>query len=192
MSLSKCLNLSKTMDFLHYDKSVIFFTESEMALQIFAYLPERERGFEGLYSLSFLTALANKFNFQTLHHCLIWMRSCVSKGHFTLEDVETSRLDFIIGESLPMQIRLKLSQSSSELKLVLSLSTALLRSQKRSAESEKAGVTYDGRSSVQCSVLSSPRKRKNVGMSYINPQHRQRKQAKGLLFSMDFNGVSKT
>ncbi len=74
MSLSRCLDLSKTRDFLHHDKNVVFLTEADKALRIYAFLTSDQKTFSGSVSLAFLNGIARKFNVRNAQLLLSWMK----------------------------------------------------------------------------------------------------------------------
>ncbi len=74
MSLSRCLDLSKTRDFLHHDKNVVFLTEADKALRIYAFLASDQKIFGGSFSLAFLNGIARKFNVRNAQLLLSWMK----------------------------------------------------------------------------------------------------------------------
>lgn len=140
MALSQCLCLSKTRDYIHIHEEVIFFSEIDKALHIFAFFPSKGYGYSGSFSSLFLRELARKFNFPNMHLLLTWVKDRISEEKFAFQDVNPESVDFIIGSALPVQIVFQLSRSQNEVDLVLSISKALLHKQAYIEELEKANA----------------------------------------------------
>ncbi|CDS37185.1 expressed conserved protein [Echinococcus multilocularis] len=191
MALSRCLDLSKTRDYVHVNEEVIFFTEIGKALHIFAYFPSKGYGYRGPFPSPFLRELASKFNFPNMNLLLTWARERISEEKFTFQDVDSERVNFIIGSAPPVQLIFQLSRSQSEGNLILSIAKALLCKQAHVEELEKSNAELLNHMSVQDSFPSPSHKRKTSGMSFTNPHLRKRKPATGLTFISD-TGVDET
>ncbi|KAL5960850.1 hypothetical protein TSMEX_011519, partial [Taenia solium] len=185
MALSQCLKLSKARDYIHVHEEVIFFSEIDKALHIFAFFPSKGYGYSGSFLPLFLRELARNFNFSNTHLLLAWVKDRISEEKFAFEDVNPARVNFIIGSTPPVQLTFQLSRSQNETDLVVSIAKALLHKQAYIEELEKANAESLNHLNVQDSVPSSSHKRKTSGMSLINPQLRKRKPATGLTFISD-------
>lgn len=140
MALSRCLDLSKTRDYVHVNEEVIFFTEIDKALHIFAYFPSKGYGYSGSFPPLSLRELASKFNFPNMNLLLTWARDRISEKKFTFQDVDSERVNFIIESASPVQLIFQLSRSQSEGNLILSIAKALLCKQAHVEELEKSNA----------------------------------------------------
>ncbi|VDM17507.1 unnamed protein product [Hydatigera taeniaeformis] len=182
MSLSQCLDLSNTRDFVHVDEEVIFFSEINKALHVFAFFPDKGCGYSGSFSTLFLREMARKFDFSNIHSLLIWARDRISGKRYSFQDVDSENVRFTMGSVLSHQLSLQLSRSENETDLVVALAKALLRKQARVEELVKANSEFLNQLNIEDPTSSSSKKRRTSGMSFTNPQLRKRKPATGLTF----------
>ncbi|VDO03267.1 unnamed protein product [Rodentolepis nana] len=185
MSLSRCIDLSKTRDFIHVGNEIIYFTEADKSFRIFLYIPKKVQGFSSIFQIAFLKALARQYNFPNIQLLLTWLRDQTSNGNFLVQATDTENVSLVFGTNPSIQLTFQLSQTQSDADLILSLSKALNSKQGYLAELENSNAAALGKLNAQDALPVVQNKRKKLGMSSTNPQRRRRKPATGLTFVSD-------
>lgn len=140
MSLSRCIDLSKTRDFIHFNNEIVYFTEADKSFRIFLYIPKKCQGFSSIFQIAFLKALSRQYNFPNIQLLLTWLRDQTSKGNFLVQANDADMINFVVGTSSSNQITFQLSQTQGDVDLIVSLSKALISKQASIAELEKSNA----------------------------------------------------
>nr|CUU97853.1 hypothetical transcript [Hymenolepis microstoma] len=185
MSLPRCIDLSKTRDFIHVSNEIIHFTEADKSFRIFLYIPKKVQGFSSIFQVAFLKALAQQYTFPNIQLLLTWLRDQTSNGNFLVQTTDAEKANLVIGTNPSIQLTFPLSQTQNDVDLIVSLSKALNSKQAYIAELEKSNAASLNQLNAQDALPVVQNKRKKLGMSSKNPQRRRRKPATGLTFVSD-------